>query len=116
MSEPESRVGFLHGIAVGIAIAGAVAAVWLAIELAPMRHMYRDFGTALPSSTALIVSPAWLWGVPVAAFVAIGLLLARRPRARALYFATAALVIAVDVVTWERAQAPLREVAAMIKD
>jgi hypothetical protein len=113
-ARPPGRAGFAHGIAAGIAAAAVLVHVWLAVELASMRGMYRELGGPVPQATRLVLSRGWLLGVPIAGAFAVAMLVARRPRRLVLYVAVAAALVATAVVTNYLSTLPMRELAGNI--
>lgn len=107
-------VGFAHGVAAGIALTVIVVQALAAYELAPMRGMYRDFGGTVPLATRIVLSPAWLWGVPAAGAVLVSALIAFRPRSVWAYVAYAVVMIGIAIATWWIARMPLYELAGNI--
>jgi hypothetical protein len=113
---------FTHGIFVGYAVAATLAAVWVAIELAPARRMYadllggprQDWDLYMPESFRRawwFLSAPWLWGVPTVGALASALLIWRRPRRVWPYIALALALTAAVVGTWWFANEPLRAAA-----
>lgn len=107
---------FAHGLFVGVAATVVLVQAWLAVELAELPAMYRDFTAELPPLTWLATSRGWRWGVPLAGAVAVVALVARRPRRTWWYAAVAAVLVGMAVGTWWFAQAPIRELAGTIQD
>lgn len=107
-------VGFVHGIAAGVALAVVIVQAFLSYELGSMRDMYRDFGSAIPMATRVVVSGAWRWGVPVAGAVLVSALIAFRPKSVWAYIAFALVMTAVAITTWCIARMPIYELAGNI--
>ena len=106
---------FVRGVLVGVAATTVLAQIWLAIELAPMRDMYREYGAPLPTLTTIAVSPYWLWGVPTIGAIAVAALATRRPARLLVYALVAAALLLLAIATWRWAQAPLRALSEPIR-
>jgi len=104
---------FFHGALAGLTFAAAIAQVWLAVQLAPLRDAYKDMGThALP----FVLHPVWLRGAPAVGLVVAAVLVIVRPRSLVPY-AIAALVLSLAAIaTWHFAYAPLWELAGNIAE
>ncbi len=107
---------FEQGLFTGLGRARSLVQFWFAVVLASYRQMYADMEvTDLPAMTRLVISPAWLWGVPIVVLAAVGALIFVRPRRLGPYIATATLVIATTCTTWWFAQKPVNDLAGEIK-
>jgi hypothetical protein len=104
---------FVHGAFAGIALAAVAAHVWLAVMLAPLRDAYRDMGSA---RIPFVLAGWWRWGVPLAGFVGIAALVARRPRSIVPYACLALALAAATIATWRIAYAPLDTLAGNISE
>jgi len=99
--------GFAAGVAVTTAAAFGVIA-WTV--LSGFRSVYDEFQHQPPAVTALVTSPAWSWGVPiaiVAMVVAVTRLVPDDRRRIALLIALAVLAVAALVFTLWAAYLPL---------
>jgi len=112
-SAPRSLPTFFHGALAGLSAAAAVAQVWLAVQLAPLRDAYKDMGSA---ALPFVLKPVWLYSAPIAGMLAAALLIVVRPRALGPYAAVAVASIAAALATWHFAYAPLWELAGNIAD
>jgi hypothetical protein len=110
---PRSAPTFFHGACAGIAVAAVVAQVWLAVQLAPLRGAFKDFGEAMLPFT---LRSWWLYGVPGAGAVIVAALVALRPRSVFVYALAAALLVGAAIATWHYAYAPLWQLADDIKE
>ena len=107
--------GFLHGVFAGFAGFVVLVQLLLAAELADLAGMYRDFGdVALPLATRITLHPAWLWGAPLLGVAAVAALLAKRPRAIAVYVIVAVALAVAAVATYYFPRAPLFALAGNI--
>jgi hypothetical protein len=89
---------------------------WLAVHGAGMRAMYADFGGKLPVATRLVISSAWLWGVPVVGFGMVSFLIIRRPQALAVYVGIAVILFVTALATYQLMEAPLTELAGKLAE
>jgi len=110
----ESTRTLLSAIAVSAALAIAILDGLLAgFGAADLRQTLADFATRPPRSTRMALSPAWLWGVPVA--IVAGTVgawrgLAARPRAQLVAcIMLAVLALAALGYTHMALRAPLAE-------
>jgi hypothetical protein len=104
---------FAHGAFAGVAVAAVFAQIWLAVQLEPLRDVYRDMNPtrALP----FVLASWWLYGAPATGALASAGLVAMRPRRVAAYAVLAVVLIGAAIATWHLAYAPLRELAGNIK-
>jgi hypothetical protein len=107
---------FTHGAFAGFAGFVVLIQLALALELAEMKAMYRDFAaTALPALTRLTIEPLWLWGVPLVGGAAVAGLLIRRPRPLAPYIAVALTLAVLAAATWYFPRVPLFALAGKLQ-
>jgi hypothetical protein len=105
---------YLDGIGTGIAVLAIAAACWIGLHSQQLAVMYRDMsGGALSGMTKLVLSPAWIYGAPVALVGALVALHVWRPRAG--FITLAALAIAIDVFWYFQAYAPIYALAGNIR-
>jgi hypothetical protein len=111
------RGGYVAGILTGLVAAGALVHVWFAVLLGPLRASYAELADpdSVPGLTALVVHPAWLWGVPVVAIAIVIALIVKRPRRLGPYAASALLLTATLVTTWVLSQTSAHELADKIQ-
>lgn len=114
---PEERGSYGAGVLTGLIAAGALVHAWFAALLAPLRATYGELADpdSVPGLTALVIHPAWLWGMPVALAAVAVALAVKRPRRLGPYAASAVLALTTVVATWVLSQTPLRELAGKIK-
>ena len=108
--------GFTAGVASLVAIVHALLAGFGASDV---RKTLSDFASSLPLSTRLVVSPVWLWGVPLALLAGTASAwfgLARRPRLRlaACVTLTVAGLAALWFTRWALAE-PLKEMGENLR-
>jgi hypothetical protein len=121
--QPHATHPFGAGLATGFALAALLVQAYFIHAVTPYRQMYREFvgaemwvhGQPLPPLTALVISPVWLWGVPVAGALGIAAVVWRRPRALWPYLVVAGALVATVVVTWAFFDAPIAALAGNIK-
>jgi hypothetical protein len=106
---------FVLGIVTGLAAAAVLVHVWFATLLGDMRAAYAELGGPIPGITRLVITPLWLWGVPVLGALSVAALIARRPRRVGPYVATCALLAITLALTWHFSQAPITELAGQVK-
>ena len=106
---------FVHGVLLGLAAAAVLLHVWLAVRLAPFRELYAQFGGKIPKLTLFVLSPLWLWAVPVIAASEIAVLAWRRPRRSLDYLVLAGALLVTLLATWHYSQAPIHEMADSIR-
>jgi hypothetical protein len=107
----ERSEGFFPGVLTGLVAAGVLVHVWFAVLLGPLRETYADVGEAgrIPGLTLIVVSPAWLWGMPVIAAALVCGLWLKRPRRLGPYVACAVMVATTLAATWVLSQTPLEQ-------
>lgn len=118
--QPHATHPFGAGLATGFALAALLVQTYFIHAVGPYRQMYREFSGAelasvVPPLTALVISPAWLWTVPVAGAFGIAAVVWRRPRALWPYLLVAGALVATVVVTWAFFDAPISALAGNIK-
>ncbi|MFT3697635.1 MAG: hypothetical protein QM831_31110 [Kofleriaceae bacterium] len=114
MSSEESQFG--RGICVGVALSAVLVHVYAIAIGGDLNRLYREFGDVpIPMMTKLTISVVWQIGVPLAAVVAIGALILRRPRALWPYIAVTVAFVLATVCSLYFPQAPIRELAGQIK-
>lgn len=115
---------FAQGICVGFSVALLLAQAYLVRFGMMLRGMFgfsgrSDFFTSpgdLPSATRLVLSRAWLFGVPAVGAIAVALLVWRRPRAVWPYLLVMLVLAAAAGGTWYFADAPISELAGTIRE
>jgi hypothetical protein len=113
---PTPDRSYFTGLLTGLAAAAVVVHLWFAVLLAPLRDTYAELGAdTIPPLTKVVISPIWLWGIPVAAGALVAGLIATRPRRLGPYAACALMLATTVVATWWCSQSPLREMADAIK-
>lgn len=111
----DSDHAFVRGICVGIAGTAVAIHLWLAVQFMDAQLMYADFAAALPTTTLVVTSPLWLWGLPALGAVAVAALVHRRPRSLLIHAFIAALLLILAIATWHWTQAPLHEINHAIR-
>ena len=107
---------FQKGVMTGVGVAMILVQSWLAIEMNDIASMYRDFGNvALPLTTRVTITHAWLYGTPFAGSALIALLVIQRPAKLWPYVAVAGVLLAVVAATYWFPRAPLFMLAGNIK-
>lgn len=110
---------FWTGVSGGFASAALLLQFWFASQAESMQLMYRDFGGTLPTTTRLVLHPAWAWGMPVVLVGLLGGILAlrtRRPaRAQTLAIITAIVAVIIFATSYWASQHHL-SLAGTIRD
>ncbi|MBS1118078.1 MAG: hypothetical protein H6Q90_306 [Deltaproteobacteria bacterium] len=106
---PQSELA--RGFALGTAATAAFAHVLLLWNTDGVLNAYRELTAELPVTTRITLSKAWMWGVPSACALAIGLLVTTRPRAGVAYIVVAVGFVAALLATWHFPFAPLQDLA-----
>jgi len=119
--QPHATHPFGAGLATGFALAALLVQAYFIHAVGPYRQMYREFSSAelasvVPWLTAFVISPAWLWTVPVVGAIGIAAVVWRRPRALWPYLVVAGALVATVVVTWVFFDAPISALAGNIKE
>ncbi len=111
---------FWTGFGGGLAAAALLLQLWFANHAQDMQRMYRDFGSALPGVTRLVLHPVWVWGTPIVIIALLGWMMAvriQRPaRARNLAIVAAVAAIAIFAISYWASQAPIYALAGNIRD
>ncbi len=106
-------LGYLDGIGAGVATIAIAIACYLAAASFRLRRVYEDFGEfQMPTSTDVVLSSPWVYGMPIALVVALIALHLRRLRFGLVTLAV--IAIAIDVIWYASAWAPVFGLAGNI--
>ena len=114
VQQPHAAHPFAAGVCTGFACAALLVQTYFIHAIAPYRDMYRDFGGTVSGVTALVISNAWLFSVPLVGASLLAVLGWRRPRALWPYVVLSLGLAATVVVTWIFFDAPIRELTGHI--
>ena len=114
VQQPHAAHPFAAGVCTGFACAALLVQAYFIHAIAPYRDMYRDFGGTVSGVTALVISNAWLFAVPLVGAIVLAVIGWRRPRGLWPYVVLSLGLTATVVVTWIFFDAPIRELSGHI--